>query len=482
MQKNRLKNILKIYKHKDNNSQVDSKSSEVSYSAYGFSSFCTFEEWCFSNNILAKKSYSLADFKKIRSILKGQRYSQSLHKPVKTNKNLYSILVKYTNYSDNSLKRPFVQSFVNIESIEKKALFAKLIKSIPIHHSILKEKIFVPFRKDIDNFFEPFFKIIELKDYWIRDLDDWKPATKNVLKLFKSLIDHLFVKFKYPTIAYSLWFKKETPITFDYCLAFISIAQGKSVKESLIKSNKFPDMSKKEYHTLVSQKFISYEIDEAIREIQILRHTQDQKIIKIIMKSRYNKDISLDYLLFPFIQLISRESLFNYTQILPLFDYIVYLKAEYDNNNRVFLLKGRNINSLLLGMIDWHKTIGQNTTYTSWNLSNVGNFEHIVKDKNPHLDQVYRIHELNTAELLYLESKVLRHCVSSYARSCFLGKSIIFSLERLDFSGTKKLLTIELDNRLSVVQVRGSLNRNPTLFEIVILRLWCGEKGIEYEV
>jgi hypothetical protein len=479
MPKNRLKNILKIYEKKD--TKEVSEWIDLSYTCFGFSSFLKFENWCFSNNILAKKYYSNKEFDNIESILKFQKYNKSLYAPIKANKNLYNALVKYIDYNDSSIKSPFVNSFIDIKSADKKTLFAELVKKIPAHHSILKENIVVPFRKDINNFFEPFLKIIELKSYWIRDLDDWKPATKNVLKLFKSLIEHLFVKFKYPTIIYSFWFKKDSSVNLDYCLAFISVVQGNSVKNSLTNSNLFPELSKKEYHSLINPKFASYEIDSAIREIQVSRHTQDKRIIKIITKSRYNQDTSFDYLLFPFLNLISKESMFNVNQALPLFDYIQYLKTEYDNNNRKFLLKGRKINSLLLGMADWHKIIGKNTTYTNWKLSHIGDYEHILKGEKPHLNQKFRIYELNTSDLLYLESKILRHCVSSYARSCFFGGSIIFTLDRIDSTGTKKLLTIELDSSFSIVQVRGSVNRTPTHFEVGLLKLWSGEKGIDYE-
>jgi hypothetical protein len=53
----------------------------------------------------------------------------------------------------------------------------------------------------------------------------------------------------------------------------------------------------------------------------------------------------------------------------------------------------------------------------------------------------------------------MRHCVASYAQSCALGHSSIWTMELRTRAGVEKHQTIELTRDRFIVQCRGKQNR-----------------------
>jgi hypothetical protein len=86
--------------------------------------------------------------------------------------------------------------------------------------------------------------------------------------------------------------------------------------------------------------------------------------------------------------------------------------------------------------------------------------------------------QLRTAADLVTETRVMRHCVASYAAKCIGGRASIWSLRHRVAGDTDRLLTIELDPRCRAVQVRGFANRVPHVEERKILERWAKARGI----
>ena len=91
-----------------------------------------------------------------------------------------------------------------------------------------------------------------------------------------------------------------------------------------------------------------------------------------------------------------------------------------------------------------------------------------------------QIVELTHLWQLMAESKMMRHCVSSYAKKCQLGESAIFSLRTvIDQNGNRVVtrhLTIEVDRKSRrIIQVRGKWNDAWTPSRIPVLQKWALE-------
>jgi hypothetical protein len=99
-------------------------------------------------------------------------------------------------------------------------------------------------------------------------------------------------------------------------------------------------------------------------------------------------------------------------------------------------------------------------------------------DASPKRIVEWQVVELTCQAQLLAESRMMRHCVSSYRRKCNSGTSSIFSLRRIDDEDGQTTqrwhLTMEVDRRTRrIVQVRGKYNRYATTEEFQILRKWA---------
>jgi hypothetical protein len=80
----------------------------------------------------------------------------------------------------------------------------------------------------------------------------------------------------------------------------------------------------------------------------------------------------------------------------------------------------------------------------------------------------WTVRELTTSRALAEESRAMHHCVSSYARRCADGYSMIFSL----CAAGERRITIELASWGDVLQARGTCNRDATAEERAVMNRW----------
>ena len=84
------------------------------------------------------------------------------------------------------------------------------------------------------------------------------------------------------------------------------------------------------------------------------------------------------------------------------------------------------------------------------------------------------IKELLSTKALSAEGRAMKHCVASYARSCALGASSIWTMEVESFDGKRRALTVEVNNAARLIcQARGKCNTLPNEKERGILRRWA---------
>jgi PcfJ-like protein len=88
------------------------------------------------------------------------------------------------------------------------------------------------------------------------------------------------------------------------------------------------------------------------------------------------------------------------------------------------------------------------------------------------------VRQLKRAEDLVMESRAMRHCVSTYAAKCIAGHASIWSLRRCTEDRIDRLLTVEVDKQGRAVQVRGLANRLAHAGERNVLERWAKARGI----
>lgn len=163
-------------------------------------------------------------------------------------------------------------------------------------------------------------------------------------------------------------------------------------------------------------------------------------------------------------------------------------------------LEGRTQNSLLRDAQTWYDRIEerQQEVLARQVVASAAREESLVKDYWPGLkntpewseefgryDEVRarKIVELTTESQLRVESRVLSHCVSTYASSCKNGQCSIWSLRELRQNGSwHSILTIQVIPRSrQIVQIRGRMNRAANQREMSLIASWAKLAGLQVD-
>ncbi len=181
-------------------------------------------------------------------------------------------------------------------------------------------------------------------------------------------------------------------------------------------------------------------------------------------------------------------------------DYLAHCRQQ----DARFSLKGRTLASLTRQMHAWHRDLAaiqrieaarlraerararargeillpEASAGGSWPGAMIADWSWTTSNKDRSKREEYVLVQLRTAASLVSESAAMRHCVASYAQKCIEGRASIWSLRQRVAGETRRLLTIELDQRHRIVQVRGLANRVARADEMKILERWAKARGI----
>jgi hypothetical protein len=175
--------------------------------------------------------------------------------------------------------------------------------------------------------------------------------------------------------------------------------------------------------------------------------------------------------------------------------------AECRRRDAGYKIQGRTLHSLSKGMHEWHRDIaaieriealrrraagrasfrgaGASAPDRAWPGSPLADWEWAPSAKDAKAKgERFVVRQLKQAEDLVMESRAMRHCVSSYAAKCIAGHASIWSLRRCTKDRIDRLLTIEVDPHGRAVQVRGLANRLAHADERNVLERWAKARGI----
>ena len=162
-----------------------------------------------------------------------------------------------------------------------------------------------------------------------------------------------------------------------------------------------------------------------------------------------------------------------------------------------YSIEGRTLSSLGRRMHEWHRDVaaieriealrrraagrGADVNAT-WAGSRLSDWDWRPSNKAAtSRDERFVIRQLKQAEDLVMESRAMRHCVSTYAAKCIAGQASIWSLRRCAGNRVDRLLTIEVDRQDRAVQVRGFANRLASVDERQVLGRWAKARGVELQ-
>lgn len=307
-------------------------------------------------------------------------------------------------------------------------------------------------------------------DVWIREIQDWKPDTRNPKKLFSGLVRHLIAQYPVPLFMDTAWMtQNEEQINW-----FIQIGQGKNIR----KDTSLPiSLTKKMVHYFL-QAPSHYSISQALRRGQILGLGGNKKLTKGVVSTRLGERLEQDKFWRTVLHFLINYSIDDYQDVRTVVEYVqaqkfgIEREYEYEDvsipaENPGFSMKGRVPITLL--DVARKKVSLAGRALIVWKPFDIEDFTYVDKDT-----EVYQINQLISSEQVEKEGDTMRHCVASYIYDCVEQTSSIWSMTLKKACGkTRRVLTIEVDEEKKIVQARGKCNRKPTDKELGLLHKWA---------
>ncbi len=479
----RLKKEINYLENKQlkNNGEQNNKLNPA-YKVFGFSDNAEFLNWCFEKKIVLPNVIGEKTAKKIRDVKKEEmvRYQLKMASAMKT-MSFSELLENHQKGKVNATRDNKYYSYLEIFNKKEKRDkgLEKFINHVIEHINLFKKvnnKMFLEY--SIEDYAQGLKKIYEYKDFWVRDYKEWEPTQyRNSWWNLLNLMSHLFEDYSMPKVMKTLFFNKENK---DVGIElYLDLCMGKSAHKAFknyAQRKKAPELTKKQVHKFMNSRH-EHVFEIEYKKLFLEEHGVAKEFIKIATSGNWRCALSDLVMIKDFLLLVQKETLFDKSQVLPLWDYIVYIRREMNNENKQFVLKNRSIQKLLNDMHEWHNKLNKSKDSSYWNGSEVIR-PYVYEDLEKSPDAYY-IRELTTAKDLIEEGRKLSHCVASYAGSCKRGHCSIWSLYKDNFGSKKKLITLEVVGDLTLIQCRGKGNRLPNDSEWYHISNWLKENGLK---
>ena len=314
--------------------------------------------------------------------------------------------------------------------------------------------------------------------YYIRDYGSWRYTgkSKDSEKQRLALIRHLFGKYPVPRFLEQV-LAVDDDTNVRYIRWYITAAQGGSLYKTCTREF----LSKKETH-LFLQAPDNLTVEQAIWWAKAMAISDDIGVAyrmarsSIARRGAYWVEFWVD---------VHRFFTNNPVPLKEMDELLDYIMAEHRDNEN-WTIKKRSLEAIRRKSEEWHRAqykmrhIGggrwDGMNIPDWHMK-TGKY-----DSNPQKStQVeWFINEIRTGNELAREGQKMRHCVSSYKRTCMEGNTAIFSMwSNTPTQHDRRNLTIEVHvKRRQIGQVRGFANRLARPQEREILRKWAMDNGL----
>lgn len=337
-------------------------------------------------------------------------------------------------------------------------------------------------------YLEALVAIAAYQPYWLRPLDQWKPRTHNADRQFASLVRHLFALYDVPAFFDAAWFAGNSPDGRAQRSWYRHIGKGLNIRQC----DTPIALTKKMAHVLM-QAPSDLSINEAFRWAQVHGLGGDDRLARALLGTRLGRSFEYDEFWTTVIRWFIAHPMLDRLHVGPIIDYLHAQKFANENvidrNGHAveppqpnLSMKGRSPDVLLRQVERWHGELARDNRVQvrQWSPQPFGGFEFLEGDRERENWKQWTIRELVSTKSLLAEGRQMKHCVGSYAYSCSLGRSSIWTMELATKDGVGKAVTIEVRNAQRLIcQVRGRANRPATLVELGILRRWATKAGLK---
>ena len=311
--------------------------------------------------------------------------------------------------------------------------------------------------------------VYKFQTAWVRNLDSWEPSGKARSAVFRSLLEHLFSRFKTPKFLWSVF----EDAHLGHMSIVVHLAGGGSLYEKVL-SKEFPvPFTRKMCHEFL-QTTSEYSFLAAIRRTQVKAYGGTQQLFRAWMATVFGRTLYSapeEEFWGTVLQFFAKNPMMEMSQIGPLNDYIEYRRRR----DKSFSMKGRTVMALLRDMTEWHGDLAKQRAIKGETFIPSGFKEGIYETKDADGRIVWTVQEILSSKGLIEEGRALRHCVASYSYKVEKKYTSIWSLR----ANGDRALTLEVDNQNRlVVQYRGKFNALPKTPEYRIVLRWAQDNGL----
>ena len=325
----------------------------------------------------------------------------------------------------------------------------------------------------------------------VREPDAWRPRmkTRDPARLRLAAARHLFAVYPVPAMLEHIWIDSTRLDATEVRLRkqwYVVAARG----GSLYKAGANQWLTRKEVHAFLNPP-VGAGFDEAFWHAIARSYVDEAGVAMRIARSKIARAPRGEI---AFWREVARFFCANPAPGETIDDLCDYL-AECRRRDRSYSIEGRTLTSLNRRMHEWHHDVaaierieamrrrangwGAPVSDRPWAGSPLADWEWVPSSKDAKAKgERFVVRQLKRAEDLVMESRAMRHCVSTYAAKCIAGHASIWSLRRCTKVGIDRLLTIEVDAQDCAVQARGVANRLAHPGERAVLDRWAKARGI----
>lgn len=325
--------------------------------------------------------------------------------------------------------------------------------------------------------------LVNFHEFWLRPLEDWRPASYNVYRQFSSLVRHLFAKYPVPLFMDDAFFSGNH-LHQDW---FLHVGGGQNIRTA--PGLPFVLTKKAAHHMMEAPG--DFDINAALRWGQIHSMGGDERLVRAILKTRITNVFTNNDFWESVFRWFMENPMLDTAQYAPIIDFIYHQRFvpsvpnEAPDGPRLLpaqpnlSMKKRDVESTIKAMEEWHKQTGRirKAGDKYWESSGIPEY---TFEEGEHNKKIYTVTEFLTAAELKEEGAAMKHCVGSYAASCANGRTSVWSIKQINSDGSIiRLLTVEVDNaNRSIKQARGKFNETPTHKARDIMNRWASAAGL----
>lgn len=318
---------------------------------------------------------------------------------------------------------------------------------------------------------------------WLRPIHKWLPPQASPFVQFRSLVKHLFARYRVPTFMASVWLR--SPPEAAWLDLFLHLGRGKSIRQFDTPIRLTKRMAR---HFMQAPDDLT--VEQALRWAQVRGIGGNPKLARTIVETWLGPRTSDEPFVESLIKFLVRNwpmSVDEARQIIQFVHDQRFQPAEVtwglgagpEPLQPEFAVRGLTLRSLRRRMAHWREDVMRmNPTLaiqseTIWPATDISSFRY---DDG---DVLWTIEELLSGKALRVEGGIMHHCVATYIHACFRRWTSIWSLKAHEGERSRRVLTIQVSLRTRrILQAKGRKNVAPDEQSWSFLKQWAGQEGL----